>query len=92
MRRNPTEPEKRLWRALSGAKLGGQIPGVLGRSLAECPQQRQLGAEALHQGAKGCFRVIKRDLQNLANVMNAKGVEKPTLEMTKVAIKQSLRG
>lgn len=49
-------------------------------------------AEALHQGAKGCFRVIKRDLQNLVNVMNAKGTDKPTMEMAKVAIKQSLRG
>lgn len=49
-------------------------------------------AEALHQGAKGCFRVIKRDLISLVNIMNAKGTIAPTMEMAQVAIKQSLRG
>lgn len=50
-------------------------------------------AEVLHQAAKGCFRVIKRDLISLANIMNAKGPDKPpTVDMAKVAIKQSLRG
>ncbi len=49
-------------------------------------------ADLLHQSAAGCFRVIKRDLQNLANIMNAKRAAAPTLEMAKLAIKQSLRG
>ncbi len=49
-------------------------------------------AEALHGVAKGCFRVIKRDLQNLVNIMNAKQADKPTMAMVKVAVKQSLRG
>ena len=49
-------------------------------------------AEALHREAKGCFRVIKRDLISLVNIMNAKGKPDPDMEMAKVAIKQSLRG
>lgn len=49
-------------------------------------------AEALHREAKGCFRVIKRDLISLVNIMNAKGKAAPDMEMAKVAIKQSLRG
>lgn len=49
-------------------------------------------AEAMHGEAKGCFRVIKRDLQNLVNIMNAKQADKPTMGMVKVAVKQSLRG
>ena len=49
-------------------------------------------AEALHREAKGCFRVIKRDLISLVNIMNAKGTAAPDMEMAKVAIKQSLRG
>ncbi len=44
MRRNPTEPEKRLWRALSGAKLGGhkfRRQSVIGGAIADflCPQK-----------------------------------------------------
>ena len=49
-------------------------------------------AELLHREACGCFRVIKRDLVTLANIMNAKGKDKPTVDMMKAAIKQSLRG
>lgn len=49
-------------------------------------------AEVLHREAKGCFRVIKRDLISLVNIMNAKGKPDPDMEMAKVAIKQSLRG
>jgi very-short-patch-repair endonuclease len=44
MRRNPTEPEKRLWRALSSAQLGGhkfRRQSVIGRSIADflCPNK-----------------------------------------------------
>ena len=49
-------------------------------------------AGVLHEGAKGCFRVIKRDLHSLVNIMNAKQTPTPTPEMAKVAIKQGLRG
>ncbi len=49
-------------------------------------------AELLLRNSAGCFRVIKRDLQNLANIMNAKRAAAPNLELTKLAIKQSLRG
>ena len=49
-------------------------------------------AEMLHSAASGCFRVIKRDLIALVNIMNARGKAEPDLEMAKVAIKQSLRG
>lgn len=49
-------------------------------------------AELLHREAGGCFRVIKRDLVALCNIMNARGKADPDLEMAKVAIKQSLRG
>jgi hypothetical protein len=49
-------------------------------------------AELLQREANGCFRVIKRDLVNLVNIMNARGRHEPDLEMAKVAIKQSLRG
>ncbi len=50
-------------------------------------------AEELHAAANGCFRVVKRDLISLANIMNSKGPEKPpTLAMAKIAIKQGLRG
>jgi len=49
-------------------------------------------AELLHREAKGCFRVIKRDLISLVNIMNAKGKATPDMEMAKVAVKQSLRG
>jgi hypothetical protein len=49
-------------------------------------------AELLHREAKGCFRVIKRDLISLVNIMNAKGKAAPDMEMAKVAVKQSLRG
>jgi very-short-patch-repair endonuclease len=43
-RRNPTEPEKRLWRALSGSKLGGykfRRQAVIGGAIADflCPQK-----------------------------------------------------
>ena len=49
-------------------------------------------AELLHREACGCFRVIKRDLVALVNIMNARGKSDPDVEMAKVAIKQSLRG
>lgn len=49
-------------------------------------------AEVLHQGANGCFRVMKRDTISLVNIMNAKRATVPTVEMAKVAVKQSLRG
>ena len=49
-------------------------------------------AEMLHGQAGGCFRVIKRDLISLVNIMNARGKSEPDLGMVKVAIKQSLRG
>ncbi len=44
MRRNPTEPEKRLWRALSGAKLGChkfRRQSVIGGAIVDflCPQK-----------------------------------------------------
>ncbi|ATE67100.1 endonuclease domain-containing protein [Rhizorhabdus dicambivorans] len=44
MRRQPTEPEKRLWRALSGSKLGGfkfRRQSVIGALVADflCPQK-----------------------------------------------------
>jgi very-short-patch-repair endonuclease len=44
MRRNPTEPEKRLWRYLSGAQLDGhkfRRQSVIGSSIADfmCPQK-----------------------------------------------------
>ncbi|MCG7347939.1 endonuclease domain-containing protein [Sphingomonas sp. ACRSK] len=44
MRREPTEPEKRLWRALSGSKLAGfkfRRQAVIGRYIADflCPQK-----------------------------------------------------
>ena len=44
MRRNPTEPEKRLWRHLSNAQLGGhkfRRQSVIGRFIADflCPQK-----------------------------------------------------
>jgi very-short-patch-repair endonuclease len=43
MRRNPTEPEKRLWRALSNSQLGGfkfRRQAVIGTHIADfaCPQ------------------------------------------------------
>jgi hypothetical protein len=49
-------------------------------------------AEMLHGKACGCFRVIKRDLISLINIMNARGKADPDMDMVKVAIKQSLRG
>lgn len=49
-------------------------------------------AEMLHGQAGGCFRVIKRDLISLVNIMNARGKSEPDVGMVKVAIKQSLRG
>lgn len=49
-------------------------------------------AGIMYQESKGNFRVVKRDLQNLAAIMNAKGTPAPTPELVKVAIKQSLRG
>ncbi|MBM9605942.1 AAA family ATPase [Desulfopila inferna] len=49
-------------------------------------------AETLHREAGGCFRVIKRDLISLVNIMNAKARPVPDMEMVKAAIKQSLRG
>ena len=49
-------------------------------------------AEMLHHDANGCFRVIKRDLISLVNIMNARGKSEPDINMVKVAIKQSLRG
>lgn len=49
-------------------------------------------AETLHRESCGCFRVIKRDLITLSNIMNAKGAETPDLAMVKSAIKQGLRG
>ena len=55
----------------------------------ELPQEV---AETLHLAAKGCYRVMKRDMISLVNIMNAKRTDKPTVEMAKVAIKQSLRG
>ena len=44
MRRNPTEPEKRLWRHLSGEQLGGykfRRQSVIGRFIADfvCPRK-----------------------------------------------------
>jgi very-short-patch-repair endonuclease len=44
MRREPTEPEKRLWRALSGSQLGGykfRRQAVIGTFIADflCPQK-----------------------------------------------------
>ncbi|PJG49728.1 hypothetical protein CAF53_06950 [Sphingobium sp. LB126] len=44
MRLEPTEPEKRLWRVLSGAKLGGhkfRRQAVIGANIADflCPQK-----------------------------------------------------
>jgi very-short-patch-repair endonuclease len=44
MRREPTEPEKRLWRALSGSKLGGykfRRQAVIGGAIVDflCPQK-----------------------------------------------------
>jgi len=44
MRRDPTEPEKRLWRALSGSKLGGykfRRQAVIGYAVADflCSQK-----------------------------------------------------
>ena len=47
MRRQPTEVEKRLWRCLSGAKLGGhkfRRQAILGRYIADffCPQKNLL--------------------------------------------------
>jgi very-short-patch-repair endonuclease len=44
MRREPTEPESRLWRALSGSKLGGykfRRQAVIGSAIADflCPQK-----------------------------------------------------
>ncbi len=44
MRRNPTEPEKRLWRALSNGQLGGhkfRRQAVIGPYIADflCPQK-----------------------------------------------------
>jgi len=44
MRRNPTEPEKRLWRVLSSSKLGGckfRRQSVIGGYIADflCPQR-----------------------------------------------------
>lgn len=49
-------------------------------------------AAILHSNSIGNFRVIKRDLQNLCNTMNAKGTAIPTVELVKIAMKQSLRG
>ncbi len=49
-------------------------------------------AEILHRESGGCFRVIKRDLLSLINIMNAKGVSVPDVKMVKSAIKQGLRG
>lgn len=49
-------------------------------------------AEILHRESGGCFRVIKRDLMSLVNIMNAKGAEVPNVNMVKSAIKQGLRG
>ena len=49
-------------------------------------------AETLHRESGGCFRVIKRDLITLINIMNAKKVQEPDLAMVKAAIKQGLRG
>ncbi len=49
-------------------------------------------AELLHRESRGCFRVIKRDLITLANIMNAKSAATPDMAMVKNAIKQGLRG
>lgn len=49
-------------------------------------------AEELHRESRGCFRVIKRDLGVLVNIMNAKKAATPDLVMVKAAIKQGLRG
>lgn len=49
-------------------------------------------AELMHREAKGCFRVIKRDLISLINIMNARGKAEADAEMAKAAIKQSIRG
>lgn len=49
-------------------------------------------AEILYRESGGCFRVIKRDLITLANIMNAKGTQEPDVDMVKAAIKQGLRG
>jgi DNA transposition AAA+ family ATPase len=49
-------------------------------------------AEVLHRESAGCFRVIKRDLVTLVNIMNAKRKQEPDLDMVRAAIKQGLRG
>jgi len=63
MRKNPTEPEKRVWGALSGGKLGGnkfRRQAVIGRFIADffCPQ-KALIVEVdgdTHDGAKDRLR------------------------------------
>lgn len=49
-------------------------------------------AALLHKNSDGDFRLVKRDLISLANIMNAKGTTEPTPDLVKAAIKQSLRG
>ncbi len=49
-------------------------------------------AEVIHRESDGCFRVIKRDLVTLVNIMNAKKKQEPDLDMARAAIKQGLRG
>jgi very-short-patch-repair endonuclease len=63
MRRNPTEPEKRLWRHLSNSQLDGhkfRRQSVVGRFIADfCCPQRSLIVEVdgdTHDEAKDCLR------------------------------------
>jgi very-short-patch-repair endonuclease len=79
MRRNPTEPEKRLWRQLSNGQLGGfkfRRQSVVGWFIADflCPQ-RALIVEVdgdTHDEAKDRLRdeVLARDGYRVVRVSN----------------------
>jgi len=79
MRRNPTEPEKRLWRQLSNGQLGGfkfRRQSVIGWFIADflCPQ-RALIVEVdgdTHDGAKDRLRdeVLAQDGFRVVRVTN----------------------
>jgi len=81
----------RTFQLLSFEPLGLGDVLMFARESAAIDLPAEVG-ELLHASAKGCFRVIKRDLISLVNIMNARGKAEPDMDMARAAIKQSLRG
>lgn len=86
---------RRMWNRtfqfLEFAPLGVGDIIMYAKEAAELELSPEIAA-ILHSSSGGNFRVVKRDLQNLCNMMNAKGTPEPTVELAKIAIKQSLQG